>query len=141
MVNSPLRQRLAGSIAVAGVLLSACAQDTAVAPDQTMKIRTPTAFVQSDARPDRYLVSFAATEPGTFAAAVQALGGKVERRHAELNLAIVEGVGAGGAESLSRAKGVELVAQDLQVQFVPRPDAATVHQFTLASARIAARRH
>jgi subtilisin family serine protease len=78
-------------------------------------------------------VSFTAAEPGAFAAAVAALGGTVERRPEGLNLAIVRGIGATGAAALAKTAAVELIAQDLSVQFIPPLDARTTRHSVQAS--------
>lgn len=121
---------------LSALLLAACATESPVAPEQAMAVRTPPQFVQSTTRPDRYLVSFKSAEPGAFAAQVEALGGTIERRLATLQLAVVEGVGVSGATALSQASGIETVAQDLTVNFVPSPDLSKVKVQTLAAATV-----
>lgn len=128
------RRRFDGAVLLPVVLLAACAQENPVAPEQVAHFRAPPAFVQSSERPDRYLVSFKSAEPGDFAASVQALGGTIERRHADLQLAVVQGVGTTGATTLSRKSGIETVAQDLTVNFVPTPNPSQVRMKSLAGA-------
>jgi subtilisin family serine protease len=118
---------------VSALLLAACATESPVAPEQAVAVRTPPNFVQSTTRPDRYIVSFKSAEPGAFAAQVAALGGKIERRLATLQIAVVEGVGTTGATTLSKASGIETVAQDLTVNFVPTPDIAKLQVRNLAA--------
>lgn len=130
----PLLRRLEGVALLPAILLAACADDNPVGPDQAVKVRTPPTFVQSSERPDRYIVSFKGSEPAEFAASIAALGGKIERRHADLQLAVVEGVGTAGATTLTRARGVETVAQDLTINFVPTPDFSQVRVKSLAAA-------
>ncbi|HWA16843.1 MAG TPA: S8 family serine peptidase [Gemmatimonadales bacterium] len=119
---SRLTQRHARAALMSSLLLAACATESPVSPEQAVQVRSIPQFVQSTERPDRYLVSFKSSEPGDFAAQVAALGGKVERRLGDLQMAVVQGVGVAGATAISRKSGIETVAQDLTVNFVPTPD-------------------
>lgn len=113
--------RARGAIAVSLMgFLAACAE-TPSGPVGADAVRAPLNFATSTARPDRYVVSFTGAEPAGFAANVQSLGGTVERRLPGARLAVVSGVGTAGATNL-RGPGIELVAQDLEVQFIPAPD-------------------
>jgi len=120
---------------LAAGLLAACVDEPLVSPGNTPAARPPLSFSRATTRPDRYLVSFTGAEPSAFAASVQSLGGTVERRLRDLNLAVVRGVGATGAAALAKSGGVELVAQDLAVQFIPAPDPSLVQQRVLTSSR------
>jgi len=112
---------LAGTaLLVLGGLLGACATDPQAPEAQPLRrplanLTTPTT------RPDRYVVSFAKGEPAGFTQAVAALGGTVERRIPSIRLAVVSGIGDAGAQSLKNLGGVDAMAQDLQVQFIPGP--------------------
>ena len=119
-----LTQRHAHAALVTTLLLAACASESPIAPDQAVTVRSIPQFVQSTERPDRYLVSFKTSEPGDFAAQVAALGGRIERRLGDLQMAVVQGVGTTGATTISKRSGIETVAQDLTINFVPTPDAA-----------------
>jgi len=130
MALRPTRATTGTALLAAVVGLTACNDIGPAAPAAPVASRLPFAMARAPGRPDRYLVSFTAAEPGDFGTRVSGLGGTVERRHPELRLAIVRGVGAAGADSLSRSGEVELVAQDLDLQLVPLPDPAAVQQFT-----------
>lgn len=121
---SRLTQRHSRAALLAALLLAACATESPVAPEQAVSVRSVPQFVQTAERPDRYLVSFKNSEPGDFATQVTALGGKIERRLGALQMAVVQGVGAAGATAISKRTGVETVAQDLTINFVPTPDAS-----------------
>jgi lantibiotic leader peptide-processing serine protease len=124
MSHRPVVGRLSSALVLAAGLLAACNDQQPAGPTSYSIFKQPPPFVQSTTRPDRYLVSFTAAEPGTFAAAVAKLGGAVERRPEGLNLAIVKGIGSTGAATLAKTAGVELIAQDLSVQYVPPMDPA-----------------
>ncbi len=110
-------------------LLVACAE-TPSGPAGTDASRLPVSLATSAAKPDRYIVSFTGAEPSGFAAAVQAMGGQVERRLPGINLAVVSGIGATGAANL-RGAGIKAVEQDQRVQFIPAPDASRFQRFSL----------
>ena len=82
-------------------------------------------------------MTFKAGEPSGFADQVSKLGGKVERRFADMNLAVVKDVGATGASALAANKAVESVAQDNKIDFIRHPDPAalSLHQLTSAFTR------
>lgn len=84
-------------------------------------------------KPDRYLVTFKAGEPGTFADQVSKLGGKVQRRFGDMSLTVVTDVGATGAAAIAATKGVESVAQDTRINFIPHPDPNSVSLHNLTS--------
>jgi subtilisin family serine protease len=137
--HSSFRPGLA--LATLAALLAGC-RDLGPAPASSNPAitgsRLPFAMARAPGRPDRYLVSFTGAEPASFDTRVSALGGRVERRHPDLNLAVVEGVGTAGADALAHIGGVELVAQDLDVQLVPLPDPGSVQQFHVAADHIRA---
>ncbi len=110
----------AGSAVVllAGVLIG-CAGDPPAAPMNPAVTRQMPKVSSLPSRPDRYLVSFKTAEPANFAATVASLGGTVERRHTNLRLAQVSGIGANGAATIAKLAGVDSMAQDLIVQFLP----------------------
>ena len=131
MSRRPASRRFAVSLALAATLLAACQGESPIGPAKPAVTRLPQVFARSDTRPDRYLVSFTGAEPSTFANRVSALGGVVERRHADFKIAVVRGVGSAGATALAAAAGVELVAQDLSLQFIPAPDPNLISRKTL----------
>jgi lantibiotic leader peptide-processing serine protease len=124
MVSRLTQRHATGAALVTTLLLAACATDLPVSPDRAVMVRSVPQFVQSTVRPDRYVVSFKNSEPGDFAAQIAALGGTVERRLSDLQMAVVQGVGTSGATAISRRSGIETVAQDLTINFVPTPDAS-----------------
>ena len=102
-------------------LLAACADQQPSGPTTAVALRPATLFSAPTTRPDRYLVSFKAVEPATFAAQVQALGGTIERRTPLIKMATVSGIGATGSATLQLLTGVEFVVQDLDAQFILPP--------------------
>lgn len=126
--------RLLGGSAIAfAALLSACSDQQPVAPGAPAAVRPALTLTQPTGRPDRYLVSFKGVEPATFAAQVQALGGTIERRVPGVKVATVSGIGAAGAASLGKSVGVEFLAQDLVVQFIPAPTITSSQLVNLAN--------
>ncbi len=114
------RSHVGAAVVVLAGFLGACAENPQ-APDAA-QLRRPLANLAAPvARPDRYVVSFQSAEPAAFEASVQALGGTVERRLGSIRLAVVSGVGSAGASQLATMGGVEMLAQDLNVQFIPAP--------------------
>jgi subtilisin family serine protease len=101
-------------------IMAGCSDEQPVGPTSAA-VRPALALTAPTTRPDRYLVSFKKTEPAAFAAAVQSLGGTIDRRHPELKLAIVSGVGASGATTLGQKTGVSGITQDLDLQFIAPP--------------------
>jgi subtilisin family serine protease len=106
-------------IVLTGVL-AGCADEQPTGPTKAA-VRPALAVAAPAARPDRYLVTFKTTEPSAFAAAVQALGGTVERRHPSIKLAVVSGLGTTGAASLAKKAGISTVQQDLNLQYIVPP--------------------
>jgi subtilisin family serine protease len=130
----PLASRLLGGSAIAAaVLLSACADQQAAGPSYTAPVRPALTLSQPTGRPDRYLVSFKGVEPATFAAQVKTLGGTIERRLPGLRVATVSGLGSTGATTLAKTTGVEFLAQDLVVQFIPAPNLSSSQLVSLAN--------
>jgi len=123
--------RLGGLLVLAAGMLAGCVDQQPTGP--ATALRAPLNLSRSSNRPDRYVVSFKAAEPGGFEAAVKAAGGVVERRHPGINIAVVRGVGSNGAAALARSSGVETVAQDLRVQFIPAPDPALLEKRSLTA--------
>jgi hypothetical protein len=110
-----------GVIALASIALGvAGCDDGPVAPD-----RTPTSAAVSAAGPgDRYLVLLKEGREGSVSAnAVGAdvvrLGGRIERSHGEIGVLQVRGLTQVAAARLATQAGVEAVAQDRRVQWLP----------------------
>lgn len=118
-----LRRALAlVSLAGTALLAAGCSDRDALAPSHANP--TP-AFDLSPATatpPSRLVVSLAGPEPSDFAAAVQALGGQIERRHPEISVVTVTGLGDAGAAALAARPGVVSVDRDLTVQWIPGPE-------------------
>lgn len=127
------RARAACAASLLGVL-AACAEPPS-GPAGPEAGRAPLSFATAPARPDRYVVSFTGTEPAGFAAAIQAMGGKVERRLTSARLAVVSGIGTAGAARLGGA-GIERVAQDLVVQFIPAPDPSRFQRYSVEGSAV-----
>jgi lantibiotic leader peptide-processing serine protease len=121
-----LRRSLAlGSLTGIALVIAGCSDRDALAPSHSN--RTP-AFELSPATPtpeSRLVVTLAGPEPSDFAAAVQALGGQVERRHPEISLVTVTGLGDAGAAALAARPGVMSVDRDLTAQWIPGPEQLT----------------
>ena len=117
--------RLGAFALLSTMLLAACADQQPSGPLTAVALRPAMLFTPPTVRPDRYLVSFKAAEPATFAAQVQALGGTIERRSPLIRLATVSGIGAAGQATLQTLAGVEFIAQDLDAQFIPPPSQAS----------------
>jgi len=109
-------------------LLVACTEAPS-GPTGTDASRPPLSFATAAARPDRYVVSFTGSEPASFAAAIQRLGGTVDRRLPGARLAVVSGVGTAGAAKI-KGSGIERVEQDLVVQFIPAPDPTRFQRYS-----------
>lgn len=135
MALRPALRRLAGGVLLLSAAFACTEQPLAPAarsPIDAYKLGlSPLSRVRT--RPDRYLVSFKSAEPGSFASRVASLGGKVERRFADMNLAVVKGIGASGAATLAGDQAVEAVAQDLKIDFIPHPDPSSVFLKSLTS--------
>ncbi len=117
-----------GALAVSLLgLLAACAE-TPSEPIGADGSRPPLSFASAAARPDRYIISFVGAEPSGFAATVSAMGGTIERRLPSGRFAVVSGVGAVGAAGLG-GPGIEKVAQDMVVQFIPAPDLSQLQRY------------
>ena len=121
MPRSHIFPRLGSLVLLCTTLLAACADEQPSGPMTVAATRPALQLTQPTARPDRYLVSFKGTEPATFAAQVQALGGTIERRSPLVKLATVSGIGASGSTALQQLAGVEFIAQDLDAQFILPP--------------------
>lgn len=128
MPHRPAHGRLRASLAISAVVLfAACQSEQPIGPSRARPMILPQASARVGTRPDRYLVSFKSGEPRDFAGRISGLGGRVERRQRDLNVATVSGVGAAGAASLAKAAGVEFVAQDLTLKWIPSPDLSKSH--------------
>ncbi len=124
-----LSPRARGALAVSLLgILAACAEPPS-GPIGSDGARPPLNLATAKARPDRYVVSFKNAEPGKFAAAVQSLGGTIERRLPGARLAVVSGVGTAGANRLGGA-GIESVVQDLVVQLIPAPELSRFQRYS-----------
>lgn len=113
---------LGGLGVVLGGIMAGCSSEqpagpTAAAARPALAVSAPTT------RPDRYLVSFKTAQPATFAAQVQAMGGKLDRTLASIKSVVVSGIGTANAAKLQKLTGIEYVAQDLDAQFLPPPSA------------------
>ncbi len=116
--------RLARPLGVCAVasaaLLSACA-DQAVAPDavtapvRTARISAPGAIA------GRYLIRFRQGEPSDFAATIASMGGTIERRLPSGGMAVVRGIDAQGAATLTARRDLSAVAPDIAAQMIPAP--------------------
>jgi len=119
MLSNRLPARAGSAVVLLAGFLVGCGGEQPVAPATPAITRRMPQVVSLPSRPDRYLVSFKSGEPANFAATVASLGGTVERRNGNIRLATVSGIGAAGAASLARLAGIESMAQDLIVQFLP----------------------
>lgn len=112
---------LGGSVVTLVGLLAACSAEQSVAPVSQATGRPALAVTQPTARPDRYLVSFTSSQPATFTAKIQSMGGKIERTLPSIKAVVVSGIGATNAAALQQVAGLEYVTQDLEAQFLPPP--------------------
>jgi subtilisin family serine protease len=120
---------LGGLGVVLSGIMAGCSDEQPVGPTSAA-VRPALAVSAPSTRPDRYLVSFKTTEPASFAATVQALGGTVDRRHRSIKIAVVSGIGSAGAASLATNPGVTSVLQDLDVQYISPPSAPQLQDFS-----------
>ncbi len=110
-------------------ILAGCADEQPTGPTRAA-VRPALAVTAPSTRPDRYLVTFKTTEPAAFAAAVQSLGGTVDRRHPSIKLAVVSGIGASGAATLGKTVGIAGMQQDLDLQYIAPPTAPSLQDLS-----------
>ncbi len=114
--------RLLGGSALALLgLLAGCSTEQPAGPVTQAAARPALALTQPTTRPDRYLVSFKTTQPASFAAKVQAMGGKIDRSLSSIKSVVISGIGTANAATLQKQTGIEYVVQDLDAQFLPPP--------------------
>jgi subtilisin family serine protease len=70
----------------------------------------------------RHVVTLIGAEASDFDAAVAGLGGRVERRHADIGVVTVRGLTAAGAQALAARPEVAGVDADITLRWIPRPD-------------------
>jgi subtilisin family serine protease len=130
------RLPLRPALAAATLLISVACVDESLTPryETTSRVRVPQ-LPAAKTISDRHLVAFTTKEPAGFQKAVQALGGKVERRQKEIGVAEVSGLTDAAAATLAKAAGIVRIDRDRFVQWIPPADQANV-QLAEATARI-----
>jgi lantibiotic leader peptide-processing serine protease len=106
------------AVALATITVAACQDDpTTAPPTQTTPFQA--ARTKSPDAPNHVFVMRQGV-PASFAAAVRSAGGRVVRSWRDIGVVTVSGLSGQSAARLARQPGVESVALDRQVQWVPR---------------------
>jgi len=111
-------------IPITGLVVAAsCVERQPVAPTQSRVLsRAPSVRSDQASAPGRQVVSLNGNESSAFDQAVTALGGTIERRHAEIGLVTVQGLSAAAASALAARPDVASVDPDVTVQWIPTPE-------------------
>jgi subtilisin family serine protease len=123
MRTSPV---LGGRVLVAASLaLVAACSDQPLAPVAPSEMSPSTASASASASSgssdaDHRVIELKGAESADFAAAVAALGGRIERRLPQVNLVVVNGLSASAAATLAARADIAGVIQDVRIRWIPR---------------------
>ena len=109
-------------LASGALVAVACVGPEPVAPGQPGATLSTYDISSNSTAPSRHLVTLAGTEASDFEPSVQAMGGRVERRHPEIGVVLVDGLSASAAQALAARADVASVDADITLQWIPQPE-------------------